>query len=126
MMVLMCGLTAALILGLWLPASSEAATIAFTVLFGLSSGAGVGLTPALCAGIAPLEELGIWTGTTFSIAAVAALTGSPIAGQLVSAANGDFTNAAIFGGVNCAVGTLLFFASRKAVLGGFSFSVSKL
>lgn len=116
-MIIMSGFTAILILALWLPATGNAAIIVFAALFGIGSGAGVGLTPALCAKISPLPEIGTRTGAAFSISAFAALTGSPIGGKLVADAHGSFKYAIVFGGVSCAIGTMLFIATRASLVG---------
>lgn len=117
MMIAMSTFTTVIILGVWIPAYGDAATIAFTVLFGIASGAGLGLTPVLIAHISPLEQIGTRTGAAFSLASLAALTGSPIAGEIFAADGGGFKYTKVFGGVCCGIGTLLFVASRIA-LGG--------
>ncbi|KAI1372124.1 MFS general substrate transporter [Hypoxylon crocopeplum] len=114
MMILMSAFTTVLILAVWLPTSGNAAAIVFAALFGISSGAGIGLTPVLCAHISPIDEINIRSGTAFSISAFAALTGSPIGGQIIIQSLGSFDNVKIFGGVSCAIGTLLFIAARLA------------
>ena len=117
MMIIMSSFTTILILGLWLPATGNAALIVFAALFGIGSGAGVGLTPALCAQISPIKEIGVRTGTIFSISAFAALTGLPIGGQIIADSHGSFRYAIVFGGVSCAIGTALFILTR-ITLGG--------
>ncbi|CAI7655009.1 unnamed protein product [Penicillium glandicola] len=116
-MIVMSGFTAILILALWLPATGNAAIIVFAALFGIGSGAGVGLTPALCAKISPLQEIGTRTGAAFSISAFAALTGSPIGGKLIADQHGSFKYAIVFGGICCAIGTMLFVAARASLVG---------
>lgn len=113
----MSGFTSILILALWLPATGNAALIVFAALFGIASGAGIGLTPALCAQVSPIQEIGARTGTVFSIAAFAALTGSPIGGQIIIASNGSYRYAMVFGGVSCAIGTVLFLMTRITLAG---------
>ncbi|KAH7394619.1 hypothetical protein BKA66DRAFT_281886 [Pyrenochaeta sp. MPI-SDFR-AT-0127] len=109
--------TTVLVLGLWLPASGNALIILFAALFGSGSGAGIGLTPALCAHVSSIKDIGTFTGTVFAIASFAALTGSPIGGQIVAISYGSFRNTAIFAGVSCALGTALFVMCR-VTLGG--------
>lgn len=111
-MIVMSSLTTILILALWLPATGHAAIIVFAALFGIASGAGIGLTPALCAQVSPIQEIGVRTGTVFTIAAFAALTGSPIGGQIIADTHGSFRYAIVFGGVSCGLGTALFIAAR--------------
>ncbi|GAB1315633.1 hypothetical protein MFIFM68171_05843 [Madurella fahalii] len=119
MMICMAGSTSVLVLALWIPASGNAATTVFTALFGIASGAGIGLTPVLIGHISPIQQIGTRTGTCYSIAAVAALTGSPIGGAILAAkGDGPFQNTKIFAGVSCALGALFFIASNVA-LGGW-------
>jgi predicted MFS family arabinose efflux permease len=117
MMITMSSLTTIFILGLLMPATGEASIIAFAALFGITSGAGVGLAPVLLAHVSPIQDIGIRTGTAFSIAAFAVLTGSPIGGQIVTDSNGEFKNTILFGGVNCAIGTALFVLARITLAG---------
>lgn len=116
-MIVMSCLTTILILALWLPATGNAPIIVFAALFGISSGAGIGLSPALCAQISPIKEIGVRTGAAFTFAALAALTGSPIGGQIIAASQGSFRYAILFGGVSCAIGTALFVLTRISVAG---------
>jgi MFS family permease len=123
MMILMSSFTTILILGLWLPATGNAPIILFAALFGIASGAGFGLTPALCAHISPIQDIGVRSGTAFSISAFAALTGSPIAGQIITDSHGSFRYAMIFGGVSCGVGSVLFAVTRFTLTG---FKITKI
>ncbi|KAG8527857.1 uncharacterized protein KY384_006773 [Bacidia gigantensis] len=120
-MIVMSSFTTILILALWLPATSNVPIILFAALFGIGSGAGVGLTPALCAQVSPIQEIGVRTGTAFTISAFAALTGSPIGGQIIGSTGKDyqagFRYAIAFGGASCAIGTCLFIVTRLALAG---------
>jgi MFS family permease len=116
-MIVMSALTTILILAMWLPATGNATLIVFAALFGISSGAGISLTPALCAKISPLAQIGTRTGAAFSFAAIAALTGGPIVGRIILDGHGSFKYACVFAGVNCAVGTALFFVTRVSLVG---------
>ena len=99
-MLSMVFLSTILILGLWLPGRSEAAIICFTVFFGFSSGAGVGLGPVLISSISPMNELGMRMGTIIALAAIGTLTGPPIAGAIIADDGGSYRFAAVFAGVN--------------------------
>lgn len=73
----------------WTLSNTVPAAIAFVVLFGIFSGAVIGLPPASVAYVlGPYPEaqakLGQWTGMMYSLSAVAALTGPVIAGYLIS------------------------------------------
>jgi len=58
-MIVMGALTSILILGLWLPSTGNVPIILFASLFGISSGAGISLTPALCARLSPIQDIGV-------------------------------------------------------------------
>ncbi|KAM5443534.1 hypothetical protein MferCBS31731_001307 [Microsporum ferrugineum] len=116
-MIIMCSITATLILGSWMFASNNLAMILFAVSFGISSGSGVGLTPALVAQVSPIKEIGTRTGLIFAIGSLAGLSGSPIGGQIIEASNGSLRYMMVFAGVNCAIGTLFFILAR-VILGG--------
>jgi len=84
-----------LVLTLWTLASSVPAAIAFVVIFGVFSGAVIGLPPASMAyllGPDPHAQarLGQWTGMMYSAAGIFALTGPVIAGHLISAYGKNF------------------------------------
>ena len=116
-MVIMASFTTIVILGLWLPATGNAPIILFAALFGIGSGAGIGLTPALCAGISPIKDIGVRTGTVFAISSIAALTGSPLGGRIIADSEGSFKYTIVFSGVSCAIGTALFVAARITIGG---------
>jgi MFS family permease len=116
-MIVMSFFTAILILALWLPASGNGTLIVFAALFGIGSGAGIGLTPALCAQVSPIKDIGVRTGTIFAISSIAALTGSPIGGQIITDSHGSFRNGQIFAGVACFAGACLFTATRISLAG---------
>jgi len=84
-----------LVLLLWTMAKTVPAAIAFVVLFGVFSGAVIGLPPASVAYIlggdpAAQAKLGQWTGMMYSASAVFALTGPVIAGHLITTYNNNF------------------------------------
>lgn len=116
-MIVMSLVTTILILGMWIPATSNAAIIVFAVLFGIASGAGIGLTPALGAQVSPIREIGVWQGTLFFLSSWAALTGSPIGGAILGQAHGDFRYPAVFAGISTFVGFALFLATRVYLVG---------
>ncbi|KAK1146881.1 hypothetical protein N8T08_002207 [Aspergillus melleus] len=92
-MIVMTLFTAIIVLALLLPASGNAAFLTFTALFGVGSGATVGLGPVLIAILSPIREVGLRMGTTLAIGAVGGLTSPPIAGAIAAREEGDFTYA---------------------------------
>ncbi|OGM48615.1 hypothetical protein ABOM_001971 [Aspergillus bombycis] len=80
-----------LVLALWIPASSNAGTIVFTVLFGFATGA---------------------TGLLFLFASIGGLTANPIAGTILQHSGGSYTGMKIFSGVLLIVGSTLTIGVR--------------
>jgi MFS family permease len=113
--VIMSMFTMIIILGLWLPARSEGAIIAFAALFGFGSGACIGLGPVLIMGISPMKEVGYRMGTILAIAGVGALTSPPIGGAIAAANGGSYVYASVFSGVTCFVAMVGFIILRGRV-----------
>lgn len=116
-MNIFCLLTAILILGLWIPADSNAGQLVFAPLFGFSSGAAIGLTPALLAQISPIREIGVRTGTAFAAGSIAALTGAPIGGELIARDHGGFLYLQLFSGCTCLLGCFVLMLARIRIGG---------
>lgn len=87
-------------LGLWLPGRSDRAFISFAVLFGITSGAGIGLGPVLIVSVSPRKELGFRMGTILAIAAIGTLTSPRIAGPIVAADGSSYRWACVFSGIS--------------------------
>ncbi len=109
--VVVCYLSGVWILALWLPGTSDAALIAFAVLFGFFSGAYVSLITPLVMQISPMAELGFRTGIVLFVTAVGGLTTNPINGAILEHA-GSWVGLKIFSGVFCVAGTTLVLAAR--------------
>jgi MFS family permease len=109
-------LSAILTLTLWLPSSSPSSLVAYSALFGFSSGALVSLFPACVAQISPMEQIGVRTGVMFGIVSLACLIGSPIGGQLLEE-DPSFRSLQAFSGATMVGGSVLF-AGVWWVLGG--------
>lgn len=112
-----------LLLIMWPLANSEAAAIAFCVIFGLFSGTVIGCPPASISNILNCtyttpeskhlakKKLGHWTGMMYSFAAVPALTGPVIAGHLISKYN-DYITLQMWSGFNLFISFLCMLAAR--------------
>lgn len=111
-----CYISGILILAMWVPASTDAVAIAFSVLFGIFSGAYISLMAALVAQISPLEEVGYRNGLTFLFSSVGGLTTSPIAGAILEGPSG-WAGLKIFAGVFMLAGTSSILAARIARVG---------
>lgn len=101
-----------LVLGLWIPASGNAAIVVFAVIFGFASGAYVSLLPALVVGISLLEATGYRTGLLFLFSSVGGLTSSAIGGAILQRHGGSCTGMKVFSGVMLLVGTGFVMAAR--------------
>jgi MFS family permease len=107
-MMMICTLVSAILtLALWLPGNNNAATICFAAFFGFFSGCYVSLTPALVVEVSPPAEIGHRTGVLYFFISIGVLTGSPIAGALVEANNGEYTYLKIFAGITMLAGAVL-------------------
>lgn len=116
-MILITGLSAIITLGLWVPGKSNAAIIVYAILFGFSSGGFIGVAPTLIAQISDIRQIGIRTGTSFAVQSIGALTGSPIAGAIVSSQGGDFLGLQLFCGSTMVASLLTFLIVRKVMVG---------
>lgn len=89
-----------IVLGLWLPGHSHAEIITFAALFGIGSGACIGLGPVLIMHISPMSEVGYRMGTVMAIAGIGTLTSPPIGGAIISKHGGSYYYACVFSGVS--------------------------
>jgi MFS family permease len=99
-MSIMILFSAVIILGLWLPGHSHATIITFATLFGIGSGACIGLGPVLIMGISPMSEAGYRMGTVMAIAGIGTLTSPPIGGAIITATGGSYLYACVFSGIS--------------------------
>jgi MFS family permease len=123
-MIFITGLSAIITLALWIPgANSSAAIIVYSVLFGFSSGGFVSLGSPLIAQISDIRQIGVRTGTAFAVQSFGALTGSPIAGAIVTAQHGDFLGLQLFCGFAMLGSVFAFYIARWVQVG---FSIKKI
>lgn len=121
-MIAMCSLSSVVILALWLPGTllapgSVAVYVIFSMVYGFASGAFVGMVPALLSQISPdVTKIGVRQGVLFTCISIASLTGSPIAGAILSRQNGAYWGLQVFAGVMMAAG--VFFTTGRIVLAG--------
>ncbi|RAL12851.1 MCT family MFS transporter [Aspergillus homomorphus CBS 101889] len=110
--LLVGAVTGILILGLWIPAATDAENITFAVLYGITSGAYFSLPAALVAKLAPLPEIGYWTGVLYLFSSIGGLTTNPIAGAILALDHGSYTGMKIFSGLLLLAGTMLVLVTR--------------
>lgn len=113
-MIVVTSFCAIFTLALWVPGSSSASIIAYGVVFGFTSGGYVSIGAPCIAQISDIREIGTRTGTAYLLQALGGLLGSPIAGALVTAMNGNYTGLKIFCGVSMCVSVLFTILSRFA------------
>ncbi|KAJ5963702.1 uncharacterized protein N7479_003578 [Penicillium vulpinum] len=116
-MLVMTSLSAILVLALWLPSRGNGALITFAALFGITSGAIIGLGPVLIVSISPMNELGYRMGTILAFAAVGTLTSPPIGGAIAADTGGSYTYTCVFSGVSFVMGTIGLAALRVRLSG---------
>ncbi|RPA76179.1 MFS general substrate transporter [Ascobolus immersus RN42] len=118
MMICVTFICSVITLGLWVPAKSNAAIIAYTVLYGIFSGAFVSLTPSIQVQLSPnVREIGARGGLSMMFISIAVLTGNPIAGALVTKADGAYTYLQVFAGLSMTLGCCFFAACRYSLEG---------
>lgn len=117
-MIVTTYLTTLLVFVLWIPGKSNAAIIVFAALFGFTSGTFVSMIPALVVQITKdMRTIGVRNGSNFFIISLAALTGNPIAGALITMDNGGYLYLQIFCGVTMFVGSSFFLMARFVQVG---------
>ncbi|RKL51274.1 hypothetical protein BFJ72_g727 [Fusarium proliferatum] len=107
MMVICTAMSAILTLAVWLPGKSSTALLCYSAFFGFFSGCYISLTPALVVEVSPPSDIGHRTGILYFCISIGVLAGSPIAGALVEAKDGDYTYLKVFSGVTMFAGAVL-------------------
>jgi len=116
---------------LWLPASVLAAesgrassdnvivglTIVYSVFMGFASGSNISLTPVCVGMLCDTEDYGRYYATCYTIVSIGTLTGTPIAGAIISANSGNFWGIGIFTGINYVLALACFVTVRVMTVG---------
>ncbi|KFY85159.1 hypothetical protein V500_08656 [Pseudogymnoascus sp. VKM F-4518 (FW-2643)] len=122
-MIAMCTFSALVLLVMWLPGTlldprSAAVYVVTSLLYGFASGAFVGMVPALLGQISPdITKIGVRQGVLFTCISVATLTGSPIAGAILSRQHGTFWGLQVFAGVMMIACVLFLILARITLVG---------
>lgn len=122
-MIAMCAFSALVLLVMWLPGTllaprSAAVYVVTSLLYGFASGAFVGMVPALLGQISPdITKIGVRQGALFTCISVATLTGSPIAGAILSQQQGTFWGLQVFAGVMMVACVLFLILARVTLVG---------
>lgn len=97
--IIIVGVSTAILEFCWIKTHNNAGIIAFTAVFGFTSGAVISLLSAVVAETAPnMSSLGTYIGMAMGICSFGGLTGTPITGAMITA-YGRYTEAAVFSGV---------------------------
>ncbi|EAS33481.3 MFS monocarboxylate transporter [Coccidioides immitis RS] len=93
---------------LWLPAGdSIAMMVAYALIFGFASGSNISLTPVCVGQVCKTENYGRYYATAYTVVSFGTLTGTPIAGSILTRNGGDywglitFTSCCYFAGLIC-------------------------
>ncbi|KAL8965216.1 MAG: hypothetical protein Q9197_006620 [Variospora fuerteventurae] len=106
------------VLGIWLNVGGSIAGLCvFGVLFGFASGSNISLTPVCVGQLCEPEVFGRWYGTCYTIVSIGCLTGIPIAGEILSLADGDYWGLIVFTGICYAAGMICFISARVLKVG---------
>ncbi|KAJ3949583.1 uncharacterized protein N0V96_000704 [Colletotrichum fioriniae] len=109
-MILLCGL---LCVAMWLPATTPGVLAGFACLYGFASGVFISVMPAATGQIIPADKLGARLGAFGTVTSMAFLTGSPIAGALItSETRAGYHSLIIFAGCCLLGGGAVIFVAR--------------
>ncbi|KAJ6780809.1 hypothetical protein PWT90_04575 [Aphanocladium album] len=98
----------------WLPLGhTSAGIIIFSVLFGFASGTSIAIAPVCIGRMCKTQEYGRYYATTYTVVSFACLIGIPIAGSIVQANGGEYSQLIIFTGC-IYVGSAAFLVWAKA------------
>ncbi|KAH7127592.1 riboflavin transporter MCH5 [Dactylonectria macrodidyma] len=98
---LLCGVTVLA----WIPVDTPPKLYAWSAFYGIFAGAIQNLFPAAASSLtADPRKRGTRIGMVFTIVSFAALTGSPIAGAIITAMDGSYLGAQCFAGVDFMIG----------------------
>jgi MFS family permease len=117
-----CYIAGILSLALWVPTSTQAGLIAFSVLFGFFSGAYIALAASMVVRISPFREIGYRTGLLFLAASISGLTASPIGGAILAREGGSYVGMQVFSGLTLIVGSSFVLTARFTKTGMFFFA----
>ncbi|KAL5354932.1 MFS transporter, MCP family, solute carrier family 16, member 10 [Aspergillus floccosus] len=118
-LIVMMILTFVITLALWIPSGhSNAAIIVFAALFGIGSGASIGLLPVLVMNIfSSDQQVGFRMGAALAVGGIASLTSPPIGGAIAAVGARSYNNAFIFSAISTLVSGAFMVMLRGRVVG---------
>ena len=129
LMIITLGLCMVSSFALWLPAaylSEERSTsnnviigltIVYCISMGFASGSNISLTPVCVGMLCDTEDYGRYYATCYTIVSLGTLTGTPIAGAIISVNNGHFWGITVWTGLNYVLALTAFIAVRVVTAG---------
>lgn len=118
MMIVLGLLSTGLIFALWIPGNSVSASIAFSVIFGFTSGCTISLGPLMIFQISELRLINHNLSILYAAQSIVALVVSPMGGAFLGIDNGHgLLYLQIFGGAIMALGTTLLIVARIEISG---------
>ncbi|KAK4051964.1 hypothetical protein OIO90_004494 [Microbotryomycetes sp. JL221] len=94
-------------------ATSTGSAIAFNCLYGFASGGWITISAPIFMSLADsVSEIGVRSGVGFIFVAIGVLMGSPLAGQILLAADGNYLAPLLYAGLASILGTVLLVLAR--------------
>ena len=129
LMVIALGMCMVTSFALWVPAAILAETpsinnqvivgltIVYCIFMGFASGSNISLTPVCVGMLCDTEEYGRYYATCYTIVSIGTLTGTPIAGAIISANTGHFWGIGVWTGICYCLALTCFIAARVMTVG---------
>ncbi|KAI3618204.1 monocarboxylate permease-like protein [Moniliophthora roreri] len=108
-------LSGLLTIACWLSAKNTAGLMVYSVLYGFWSGSFIGVITPCVAQISDIREIGSRIGCLYTIISFPSLVGGPIAGALLSHAQGSFTPMIVFSGITVMAGSFFILGAKLAI-----------
>ncbi|KAL2874238.1 hypothetical protein SGCOL_010606 [Colletotrichum sp. CLE4] len=111
-------------LAVWLPAgSSMAGIVVFVVLFGFASGNNISISPVCIGKLCKTESYGRYYATAYTAASFACLFDVPVAGEIISAQNGEYWGLILFTGLIYVLSLFALMGAKVARVGWRPFAI---
>ncbi|KAI1433545.1 major facilitator superfamily domain-containing protein [Xylaria sp. CBS 124048] len=102
----------------WLPfGTTTPGIVIFAILFGFSTGNNISITPVCVGKLCHTQHYGRYYATCYTIVSIACLIGIPIAGNIVTATNGEYWSLIVFTGLTQVLSLVAIFAAKVVRVG---------
>ncbi|KAF2994039.1 hypothetical protein E8E13_000394 [Curvularia kusanoi] len=110
-------LSSLFVLAVWGPASNDSIRVAFSALYGFTSGAFVSMVPTLIAQVCPdPKKLGTYMGAVYLIISPSVIISQPLGGALSSIGRGNMIWMKVFCALILAIGGLMVVVARSVYI----------